>query len=412
MRRGDETLMYLLGLFSTWQILQFAGISISTFLTVFTAAYLILTRGFSYFRKDWLLFAMGISAVATLGISLTAALPAGYIKASISGTLQWALIFIICIYMRRSHSDCGTDSFFRGLDLSCKVQILWCLLQMAAYYVLKLDINAKLFGEILHTNNETSQYRNGVLACTGLHWHAANMIPILAYLYFRYPGVLWKGLCIAVMYFMRNATAIIAVGMCIGLDVLRFCWQTLRSPGVSLSKRIAAYILVGIGCACIVLPFVFPKIWEMIEYLLLRIYQISNPSYGNESSAVHFNYYRHLPYILSNISPLEAFLGSGFNTSGYRFSYFFNQYSQSIWTVESDFVNITLSKGLLGCILHYCFLINLAVRLKKTGQTARICTLLVLLLCGFVYDNQFIWVLLVEFMMYCTTFYPPKAKES
>lgn len=411
-RRGDEILMYLLGLFSTWQILQFAGFSLSTLLTVLTAGYLIFSRGFSYFRKDWLLIAIALSTFTTLGVSLLAELPSGYVKVSISGTLQWVLIFLICIYMHRSNNSHCTGSFFQGLDLSCKVQIIWCLLQMVTYYALDLDINAKLFGELLHTNNETSQYRNGVLACTGLHWHAANMIPILAYLYFRYPGLLWKGLCFVVVYFMKNATAIIAASLCIGLDAMRFCWRVLRSPESSIPKRIAAYIMVGISCVCVIAPFVFPKIWEMLEYLLLRFSQISNPSYGNESSAVHFNYYRHLPYILGNISPFEVLFGSGFNTSGYRFSYFFDQYSQSIWTVESDLVNITLGKGVIGCILHYSFLILLAIRLKKTKQTNHICFLLVLLLCGFVYDNQFIWVLLTEFMMYCTTFYPKNAKEN
>ena len=123
MRRGDEILMYLLGLFSTWQILQIAGFPFSTWFTVLTVGYLVLTRGFSSFRKDWLLLSIALSTIITFGISMIAALPAGYLKASISSTAQWILIFIICIYMRRSSDDRCTSSFFRGLDLSCKIQI-------------------------------------------------------------------------------------------------------------------------------------------------------------------------------------------------------------------------------------------------------------------------------------------------
>lgn len=401
MRRGDEILMYLLGLFSSWQILQFAGFSLSTLLTVFTAGYLILTHGFSSFRKDWLLIAMPLSIIATFAVSMIASLPAGYIKASVSGTLQWGFIFIICIYMRQSSDTRCTSSFFRGLDLSCKVQIFWCLLQVVAYYALKLDINAKLFGELLHMNNETSQYRHGVLVCTGLHWHAANMIPVLVYLYFRYPKLLWKGLCLLVMYFTKNATAIIALGMSVCLDILHFFLKTIRQNNASVAQKILAWVMAGICLTSLAMPLIFPKIKEMIEYLLLRLYQINNPSYGNESSAVHFNYYRLLPQILIGISPLCALFGSGIGTSGHWFSVFENQYPDAIWIVESDPVNIILSQGLLGATLHYLFIFYCIWQLFRRQQNYRAFFLLVLFICGFVYNNQLLWVLLVELMMYC-----------
>ena len=53
-RPPKETLLFLLGLVSTWQILEFAGFSLSTLLTLLTLGYLILTRGMD-FRKDPLL---------------------------------------------------------------------------------------------------------------------------------------------------------------------------------------------------------------------------------------------------------------------------------------------------------------------------------------------------------------------
>ena len=149
-------------------------------------------------------------------------------------------------------------------------------------------------------------------------------------------------------------------------------------------------------------PIVFPKVWELVTYLLQRLYQAKNPSLGNESSAVHLSYYTLLPRILSNIPLHEVIFGSGIGTSGWRFTQFNGQYPDMIWTVESDFTNILLSTGIVGLLLHIAFLCLLTRRLKKHGKTGWICTVWVLAICGFVYANQFLWVFLVELMLYCT----------
>lgn len=409
-RQPKEILLFLLGLFSTMQILQVGGFAISTWLTVLTVGYLVITQGFT-FRKDWILILYLACTLVTFLVSMVSSIPAGYKKASLMGTLQWLLIFILCIYMRRESTDTDTASFFRGFDWSCKIQFIWCAIQMLAYYALNLDINAKLFGEILHTNNETSQYRDGVLACTGLHWHAANLTPLLIYAYFRFRHIFVKLLCLLVVYLTKSATAIIAIGFVVGLDLLIFCKHSFINNGCSIRRKIAVYIMLGILFAALVSPILVPKVWEMLEYLLLRLSQIQNPTVGNESSAVHFNYYRHLPHILSNIPITEVLFGGGLDTSGYRFTYFFGQYAQSIWTVESDFVNEILNRGILGAILVYAFLVKIIIRMRRTKQTHFAAFILALIVCGFLYDNQFLWVQLLCFMLYCRSYQTKGEKE-
>lgn len=407
-RSPKENLLFLLGLFSTWQIVQVAGFSLSTWFTMLTAGYLLLTHGFD-FRKDWLLLTMLASAGITLTVSMVSDIPADYKKASLLGTVQWGLIFVICAYMRRENTDISTSAFFRGFDWSCKVQVAWCILQIGAYYVLGMDINTKLFGELLRTGTETSQFRNGVLACTGLHWHASNLIPVLVYLYFRHHSILYKLLCIVVVYFTKNATSIVAIGLCVGLELIRFCKRTIFDRNKTIPYRLAVYIMLATLGVAIISPIIFPKVREMGEYLLLRLYQIANPTQGNESSTVHFNYYRHLPYILRNISPLEVLSGSGFSTSGYRFTQFFAQYPEGTWIVESDPVNLILSQGLIGVMLHYFFVAYTTRRLLHAKQSNTAMFFTVLFICGFIYNNQLLWVQLLEFMLYCRTFQAPTA---
>lgn len=409
--RTEEVLLFLLGLFSTMQIVQIAGFPVFTLLSVLTAGYFVLTRGF-YFRKDWLLLATFAAMVVTLVVSMVSDLPTDYKKVAFTGTILWFFVLFICCYVRRENTDHFASVFLRGFDWSCRIQLVWCILQMGAFYGLGIDINAKIFGDLLHMSDLTSQYRGDILACTGLHWHAANLTPVLIYAYFRNRNVFIKALCLVLVYLTKSATAIIAIVAAVGLDFLSFSKKTLCENRSAVSRKTTVYVVVGLIALLVVSPVLFPKVRETVEYLLLRIYQIWNPSYGNESSTVHFNYYRFLPNILKKIPIQEVFFGSGLNTSGHRFSYFYGQYAESVWTVESDFVNSILNKGVIGVFLQYGFLFVLFYRLRKTGLKNFSHIILVLIACGFIYDNQFIWVLLMEYILYCRSYQYPKERIS
>jgi len=395
-RPPKETLLYLLGLVSTWQILEFAGFSLSTWLTFLTLGYLVITRGLD-FRKDWLLLTMLLTSVVTTVVSLTANLPGGYVKAAISGFIQRIAVVLTCFCACRDDRK-GGDAFLEGFNLSCFVQIGWCIAQLLLFKVASIDLNGLLFSSA----EQASYFRDGALVCTGLHWHAANLIPIFVFVYFYRPNLLKKGLSILVALGSKNATGIIAVILCLGVDMLLFIWRTLTSRQCGIPQKLAAWIMAAISLLLILSPVVFPKVWEIVEYLLLRLYQAKNPSAGNVSSAVHLSYYTLLPRILTNIPLPEVIFGSGVGTSGYRFTQFNGQYPDKIWTVESDFTNILLSTGVVGLLLQIAFLVLLTRRLKRQGQAGWICTLWVLAVCGFVYSNQFLWVFLVELMLYCT----------
>ena len=406
-----QTLLFLLGLFSTIQILQVAGFAVSTYLAVLTAGYLLLTQGFD-FRRDWHLLGILFFTGVTFTVSMLSDLPAGYKTASLTATIQWGILFIICAYMRKETSDGALRAFARGFDWSCRLQLVWCILQMGAWYGLGTDLNAKVFGDWLGMQGQTSQYRQDVLACTGLHWHAANLIPVLVYTYFRYKNLFIKLLCLALTYLTKNATSLVALVSAVVLELLLFAKRTLCDRRCALSHRIAVYILLVLGGLLAVSPILLPKVAQTIEYLLLRVYQIWNPTVGNESSAVHFNYYKNLPYILQNIPLREVLFGSGIGTSGYRFSFFYQQYTNQIWSVESDFVDAVLSRGVVGMLLQYSLLLRIAWRMARRNRVWVGCVMLVLLVCGFIYDNQFPWVQLLGYLFYCSTYQKSFTKES
>ena len=326
-------------------------------------------------------------------------------NAAVSGFVQRIAVLLTGLYACRDDRS-GGDAFLKGFRWSCHVQIGWCLLQLVLFNTLGLDINSILFSG----SELTSHYRGGTLVCTGLHWHAANMIPIFVFYYFHRPKLWNKALAILVAIGTKNATGLIAVILCLGIDALLFFWRSLTRQ-CSVPRKLAAWIMAAVCLLLLASPIVFPKVWELVEYLLLRLYQATNPSLGNESSAVHLSYYTLLPKILTHIPQWEVIFGSGIGTSGYRFTQFNGQYPDMIWTVESDFTNILLSTGVVGLVLHGCFLVLLTRRLLRQKQLGWICTLWVLAVCGFVYSNQFLWVFLVELMLYSTLNHPEKKGE-
>ena len=405
-RRGDEVLMFLLGLVSTWQILQIAGFAMSTWLTAVSLLYMILSRP-AAFRKDRLAFLLLLLNITTLAVSFFTDLPSNYEITALFTFLQWFLVYALFMYCTQEASIPAVDSFLNGFDWSCRIQLVWCILQMVLYKLLEQDLNELVFGKLLSYDGATSRYRNGELTCTGLHWHGANLTPILLYLYWRHRSLITKLLCLAMVYFSHSATNMIGILLCIGLDFVLFAKRTLVDRSSSVLRKTAVYSAIALIALILISPLLIPKLWDMILYLLERFYQIWNPTKGKESSAVHFNYYKNLPTILKRLPFINVLFGSGASTSGHWFSYFYQQYTNQTWVVESDFVNLTLNYGIAGLTLIYSFVIRTIIYLKRTPGMSRIALwMLVLIPCGIIYNNQFLWVQLVEFMMFCRCLYP------
>jgi hypothetical protein len=293
--------------------------------------------------------------------------------------------------------DQAVGGFVRGFDWSCRVQLIWCALQMALYYGAGIELNDLVFAKVLGFSGETGQYRGGVLSCTGLHWHAANLIPVLLYTFFRHRSLFMKALCAVIVYFTKNATAVIALGLSVAVELVLYVRSVRKHTNRKLSGLDIAVVVALVALS----PLILSKLWEMARYLMLRFWQIQNPTPGNESSAVHVNYYRNLPEILSRIPGIMCLLGSGIGTSGHWFTRFYGQYPDMVWVVESDLVDGVLSKGIVGVALQYGLIVYTAFLAAKKKQWNTAMFLAVLMVSGFAYGNQFLWVQLLELMLYC-----------
>ena len=399
--RQDAALMFLLGLISTWQILQVAGIALSTLLTLVLMVYFIFLRK-PVVRQDKTILLLAVLYTITTVLSLFVGFNGnGFLKASLIGYVQWIGALVLCYYVSRESKQQASDAFMIGLDWSCRVQLGWCVLQILCYKGIGLDINDLIFDRLLHMTTETSMYRNGTLVCTGLHWHAASLVPVLVFTFFRHQTLLPKLLCIAIAYLTKHATTFIAIFMCVGCQMLVMLKRILVDQHGRVRRRNAIITMVVVAIGIALSGMLWAKLSEMILYLLQRFWEALNPSTGNESSATHLGYYTKLPYIYSQIPWWQILFGTGLGTSGYYFGEFYLQFPGVVWVVESDVVNELLSTGILGAIAHYSLLLVTMVRLRKAERGKHQYWMFpVLAAAGVLYNNQFIWVKMLEMMLY------------
>lgn len=398
--RLDELILFALGLFSSWQIVQIAGFALFTPLLLAVMLYFVLSRK-PVFRRDRVLWAMLIFYTVTTILSPLQDIKSGYKSAAIMAYAQWIAAVVICQYASQSEKMDGTKSFLKGFDWSCYVQLGWCLMQLLLYKGLGLDLNRVLFVEILGMEGTVSHYRDGALVPSGLHWHAANMVPILVFTFFRHKNLFVKLVCVAVAYFTKQATAMIAIMMCVGFELLVVAKRMLFDHQGKMKRNNAIIGLAVMGACVLFGGIAWPKIESMIVYLMTRMFNALNFNMDDLSSATHLSYYTMIPYIYERIPVSQMLFGTGMNTSGHYFSQFFRQYTDQIWVLESDFANELLSTGIFGAIAHYVFILVTVWRMHKNDKEERQSwALLVLILSGIFYNNQFNWVLLAELMLY------------
>ena len=117
---------------------------------------------------------------------------------------------------------------------------------------------------------------------------------------------------------------------------------------------------------------------------------------SDASTMAHMNYYTSLPVIYRHFSFLEKLFGWGIGRSGNVFTTYFGMYkSIGDWSIESDPMNFLYSLGIFGMFLFYLFLINVMIKGWKIDRKA-VVFIAILLVCGFLYAVQYIWVVMME----------------
>ena len=284
-------------------------------------------------------------------------------------------------------------------------QLVYCLLQFVCYRLAEIDLNQLIFVDIFHVMENASAYKpDGTYNPSGLCWHASFMAPVVVLAYFFCPSWWSRGLAIIDALICGNSTALIGICACIGLDVMVKLMHFLRRE----KKTVWSYLILIVLIASVPAGIILLKtnIGAAAIHKLVFIYQrITGSIDDGGSAAAHMRYYTAFPEVMEISDLKQIFFGYGLGCSGYPFGVLYEQYAElKSWAVECDVMNIFYSRGVIGTILFYAFLLTTAVKGSKLNKAYWImmCTIMIE---GITYNIQFDWLFFIEVFLYFSVKY-------
>jgi hypothetical protein len=393
-------ILLFLCIISTMMILK-----IKVFTIFFLAQVLLAAWYFFWWRKifitqDFWINAIYIELFLSTILAFTSLQPSGYRKAAL-------ILFVLLIpfYFTYGMFEAWLAkhpklfaTIKKGLVLSLVIELVVCLVQFLAYKGFGLDLNKLIFTDLFGFSDQVSQYKSGIgLLPSGLCWHSAFMGPVCV-LAFLLSNNLWIGLlAIVCAVICSNTTALLGMVLCLILYLYLYVFPKLCKQKLWMKKGIVllSLLLLIVGIAAAYKIGLISKIYDKIYFVYGRLFG----TVEQKSTQAHMSYYTDLPEVLARMDLRQVLFGYGLGSSGLAISNLTGQYADLVnWSVESDIVDILLSRGILGFALYYGFLFYIGYfgsRMDIRYGIAMIC----LAAMGVTYNIQFDWVFFVEMIM-------------
>ena len=247
---------------------------------------------------------------------------------------------------------------------------------------------------------------------TGLCWHPIIMAPVLLLAYYLFNNIVIKGFVVLEALFIGNSTVLIAVVLCVVLDVVHGLYiftKSGRAKKIVLFGIIGVIVLAVLVLSCTSIPTL---IVEKIGFVIQRI----TGETTDLSTMAHIRYYTSVEKVFDVSTFSQILFGYGEGCSGYTMSFLYGQYSSlGSWAVETDIMNTLYSRGIIGFCAFLGFLAQIIVKGRKI-DFRYITMTLCLLVAGITYNVQFSWVFFLELLMVISleqgvNFYGEKSRE-
>lgn len=398
----EECVVFALGVFSTFQLLELFGVTIFSLILLAYAIYICLIkhRLSNGILPVWLY--MIIVCISECGL-IVSGKHLNWVSASVKNTVLWLCVFIVYMHLVNK-SDKYIKLYFSGVFLSCAFQVIWCGFQFICNKFINLNLNELVFERILHMQGSFYQIKNGILVLTGLTSNAGMMVPVLIFGMILSKKMWMKVILALLAVLIGSTTPIVTVACFMGLYILGICIdRILRKKRFSLVvvRCIFVIVIIAVLGSVVVLisnADIITRLSQTIVQFIIRISSIFTGKFTDGSTATHARYYLEIPYIYSKISLFYILFGYGISCAGIPFVELFNQYPDAVWVPESDFATVLFNNGLLGCVVFYGILIGILVKGKKVDYTyfVLMCTILI---SGLFYGIQTHWVLLSELLI-------------
>ena len=396
----EDYLVYLLGLSSTFQIVEIAGITPFTFLLIVLGLFWTLKCGKLVVWSKWFIMYF-LSLFISLLVNIFT-ISENYLKnknawtqTSFKGTVLLVFLFFVYSYLCKKQSK--RKLFFKGLYHSCIIQVVWSYMQYFIFHMIGVNINDVFFVKLLHMWDGVNQIKNGQMIVTGLHVNAGLLAPVLVFL-FLYIKKLWLKLMIFGVFFISGSSTPLLCGVFLILLIMLEFIMKKKLKKKLLLNILGIFILVFF--IVITNSYLMNRVLNNFELLQNKILSIiKRDDWFDGSTMVHTRYYTSIPFIINNIDLINAIFGFGIKCGGIPFVLYFNQYVDLVYGTESDFIANLYGIGILGSIIFYGMIFYIIFEGKKIDKKYFLWGMTIIF-TGIFYSVQLNWVILIEWFMF------------
>jgi uncharacterized membrane protein (DUF441 family)/uncharacterized membrane protein len=385
-RLTDKRVWLYLGVVSNVSAFEIFGNTIFIYV-LYGAALLLLVS----VKKVWICRTpynkyLWVAIVSTILCLASSELAVGWKEKSIRALLN--TLIALLIYYIMANTEEGAECYLKGIKGCCILQIVWGWGQVLLDKVLGIDLNFML--------GFAYQHKEGEIVYNALVSHAGLLVPTMIIGFLVEKNLLSKLFFIGFAFLTRNTTVMIAMSCCVFLYVVMVSIpQYLCHLTRHKAKRV--FLLMTIGMLCwIAAP---ESIKSRFMYSFTRVISLIDGKMTSGSDATHLRYLTSFPQIIAESSAINILFGFGLGTSGFQMIKRFNQYSNSIWTIECDWLDIFYSVGAIGFAIIYGALIYITIAGYRINKKYTVYALS-MMIAGAFYNFHLYWVLLFEIVLF------------
>lgn len=323
-------------------------------------------------------------------------MPDHYKKTAIDLVIMLLPMYFVIAYLNHYLNDNGSayDIIIKSLKVALVIQLIWIPIQLFFYHIFRIDINKKIFVEWLHIVDNASFVRSWVWYPSGLNWHSALLAPLFVLGFLIYDNQFVRIAIVVEAALCGNTTTLIGCILCF---ILLFFKKIYKGP---LKQTRSKIIIISI-ISCVIFIVLMStnignKAVKAISYIWERFYGSSEDA----STSAHLGYYSDYFKTVKQSSVFQIIFGYGYGCSGYTQGRLNGLYVGNFtWAIESDYIDILVSRGIFGFILYYYFLFYIAIKGSKLDIRYGF-FMFIILLQGFGYNIQFDYLFFMELILY------------
>lgn len=388
---------YLMMMFLSWGDFQIGGLYFFILLQIlFCICSFVAKNGKFYISKNKIVNIIYVTLFLSTISSFFADIPDSFRAYAVAMCFALIPTYFTLMYIS---NDIKKDSEFlygllRWMKLGFLVQIIYLPIQYFFYKIMFIDLNKIIFSDILGIMHNPTFFRQGQFYPSGFVWHSALLAPVFVLSALMIKNSFVKIIILVDAFICGNVTVLMGV-----LMVYVFMWlysTVYTSFGKVGKKRIIEILSVfALGALIVVGTNVVQQVIERMNYIIYRMSVASMDS----SSQAHLGYYLLFPKIIKNMNVTSLLFGTGYSTSGYAITEINGQYAGLLhWAVESDYIDMIISRGVVGFLAYLSMLIYIAIKGRKISYKY-VVVVLVMLVQGITYNIQFEYVFFIELIM-------------